>query len=98
MLAPPVAARLADRLRAPVRPELTGREVEVLGLVSEGLTDAQVADKAYHQEAAIPMAAGSETHGGTDVFLGAIGKGADNFAGVITNTEVFGLIRKAMGL
>ena len=62
------------------------------------LTDAQVADKAYHQEAAIPMSAGSETHGGTDVFLGAIGKGADNFAGVITNTEVFGLIRKAMGL
>ena len=41
------------------------------------LTDAQVADKAYHQEAAIPMAAGSETHGGTDVFLGAIGKGAE---------------------
>ena len=31
VLAPPVAARLADRLRAPARPELTGREVEVLG-------------------------------------------------------------------
>ncbi|MBS0609425.1 MAG: alkaline phosphatase, partial [Proteobacteria bacterium] len=62
------------------------------------LTDAQVADKAYHQEAAIPMASGSETHGGTDVFLGATGKGADLFTGTLTNTEVFGLIRKATGL
>ena len=62
------------------------------------LTDAQVADKNYHQEAAIPMGAGSETHGGTDVFLGAIGKGAENFTGVITNPEVFGLVRKASGL
>lgn len=62
------------------------------------LTDAQVADKTYHQEAAIPMAAGSETHGGTDVFLGAIGLGAENFTGIITNTEVFGLIRKSVGL
>ncbi len=33
----------------------------------------------YHQEAAIRMPVGSETHGGTDVFLGAIGLGADNF-------------------
>ncbi|RTL40488.1 MAG: alkaline phosphatase [Rhodocyclaceae bacterium] len=62
------------------------------------LTDAQVADKNYHQEAAIPMAAGSETHGGTDVFLGAIGRGADKFTGVITNTEVFNLIRQSVGL
>lgn len=62
------------------------------------LTDAQVADKAYHQEAAIPMAVGSETHGGADVFLGAIGRGADTFTGVLTNTDVFGLIRKAVGL
>ncbi len=62
------------------------------------LTDAQVADKTYHQEAAIPMAAGSETHGGTDVFLGAIGRGAENFSGVITNTEVFNLIRQSVGL
>lgn len=62
------------------------------------LTDAQVADKSYHQEAAIPMAAGSETHGGTDVFLGAIGLGAENFTGIITNTDVFGLIRKSVGL
>ena len=62
------------------------------------LDDATVVAKTYHQEAAIPMAAGSETHGGTDVFLGAIGVGAQNFTGVITNTDVFGLIRKAVGL
>jgi len=62
------------------------------------LTDAQVFDKTYHQEATIPTAAGSETHGGGDVFLGAIGKGAESFTGVIENTAVFGLIRNAMGL
>ena len=62
------------------------------------LTDAQVFDKTYHQEATIPVAAGSETHGGADVFLGAIGKGAESFTGVIENTAVFGLIRNAMGL
>ncbi|MBV5294751.1 MAG: alkaline phosphatase [Curvibacter lanceolatus] len=62
------------------------------------LTDAQVFDKTYHQEATIPVAAGSETHGGADVFLGAIGKGAESFTGVIENTAVFGLIRNAMDL
>ena len=62
------------------------------------LTHTQVFDKSYHQEATIPTTAGNETHGGADVFLGAIGKGADSFAGVMENTAVFGLIRKAMGL
>ena len=62
------------------------------------LTDALVFDKNYHQEAAILTPAGSETHGGADVFLGAIGKGADTFGGVLDNTAVFGLIRKATGL
>jgi alkaline phosphatase len=62
------------------------------------LQDAQVGDKNYHQEAAIPTAAGSETHGGADVFLGAIGARAESFAGVMDNTAVFGLIRKAAGL
>ncbi len=62
------------------------------------LTDAQVFDKAYHQEATIPMSAGSETHGGGDVFIGAMGRGAENFHGVIDNTKVFGLIRQAFNL
>ena len=62
------------------------------------LDDAAVNADTFHQEAAIPTAAGSETHGGTDVFLGAIGKGADNFHGVIENSHVFDLIRTATGL
>ncbi len=62
------------------------------------LTDSQVFADSYHQEAAIPVGAGSETHGGTDVFLGAMGRNADSFAGVIDNTKVFTLIRSAMDL
>jgi alkaline phosphatase len=62
------------------------------------LTDAQVADVDYHQESVIPMPAGGETHGGTDVFIGATGLGAPSFTGIIENVEVFGLVRKAAGL
>ena len=62
------------------------------------LSDNQVFADTYHQEAAIPTSAGSETHGGTDVFLGAMGKNADSFAGVIDNTKVFTLIRSAIDL
>ncbi len=62
------------------------------------LTDADVFAATYHQEATIQTAAGSETHGGGDVFLGAIGKGAEKFTGVLVNTEVFGLIRGIFGL
>ena len=52
----------------------------------------------YHQEAVIRTAAGNETHGGTDVFLGAIGKGSETFLGTIDNTKVFGLVKTAGGL
>ena len=52
----------------------------------------------YHQEAVVRVATGSETHGGADVFLGAIGKGADTFMGTIDNTKVFGLVKAASGL
>ncbi len=52
----------------------------------------------YHQEAVVRVAAGSETHGGTDVFLGAIGKGSENFLGTIDNTKVYGLVKTASGL
>ncbi len=53
---------------------------------------------AYHQEAVIRVSAGNETHGGTDVFLGAIGKGSDTFLGTIDNTKVFTLVKNAVGL
>ncbi len=62
------------------------------------LDDGAVFANTYHQEAAIRVAAGSETHGGTNVFLGAIGKGSDQFFGVMDNTKVFKLIRDAAGL
>jgi alkaline phosphatase len=52
----------------------------------------------YHQEAVVKVGIGSETHGGTDVFLGAIGMGADTFHGSIDNTKVFTLVKAAAGL
>jgi alkaline phosphatase len=62
------------------------------------LDDATTSANTYHQEAVVRMPAGGETHGGTDVFLGAIGKGADTFTGTIDNTQVFGLVKNASGL
>lgn len=62
------------------------------------LTDAAVGDKNYHQEAVVQMGVGGETHGGADVFLGAMGVGADSFHGMLDNTAVFALIRTAVGL
>ncbi|PFH09113.1 alkaline phosphatase [Collimonas sp. PA-H2] len=62
------------------------------------LSDMQVADKDYLQESVIPTEAGGETHGGTNVFIGAQGMGAGNIRGVLDNTEVFGLVKKAVGL
>ena len=53
----------------------------------------------FQQEAVVQTGfADSETHGGTDVFLGAIGVGSDNFHGSLENIEVFNLVRKAIGL
>jgi alkaline phosphatase len=60
-----------------------------------GLTDAIVSADGYRQEAAIRT--GSETHGGADVFLGAIGAGSETFRGTIDNTRVFSLIKEAAG-
>jgi len=62
------------------------------------LTDDVVFANTYHQEAAIRVSAGSETHGGTDVFIGAQGNGAESFQGFMDNTKVFTLVRKAAGL
>ncbi|MDM0004625.1 alkaline phosphatase [Variovorax sp. J22G73] len=70
-------------------------------LATRGAIDStELESKDYRQEAVVPTdaASDSETHGGADVFLGAQGMGAENFSGVITNTDVFGLIRKAVGL
>jgi alkaline phosphatase len=66
--------------------------------VGLNLTEATTGADNYHQEATIEVGAGSETHGGTDVFLGAIGMGADTFHGSIDNTKVFTLVKTAAGL
>ena len=62
------------------------------------LTDEIAAGDDYHQEAVVRTKAGSETHGGADVYLGAAGANAELFRGTIDNTRVFDLIKTAAGL
>lgn len=53
VLAPPVAAKLVTRMRAPATDNLTPREVEVLGAVSEGLTNAEIGRRLFIGEATV---------------------------------------------
>ncbi|MFC5461189.1 alkaline phosphatase [Massilia niabensis] len=62
------------------------------------LTDEMAAADDYHQEAVVRTRTGAETHGGADVYLGAIGANAELFRGTIDNTRVFSLIKTAAGL
>lgn len=55
----------------------------------QSLTEAQTSANDFHQEAAVRMPAGGETHGGTDVSIMAIGQGSQLFAGFHDNVEVF---------
>lgn len=67
-------------------------------LDKEGWCTGTAADD-FQQEAIVQTGfADSETHGGTDVFLGALGVGSELFHGSLENIEVFDLIRKAIGL
>lgn len=59
------------------------------------LTDDIAAADDYHQEAVVRTRLGAETHGGADVYLGAIGAHAELFRGTIDNTRVFNLIKTA---
>lgn len=61
------------------------------------LTGDVVSADSYRQESVVRTAIGDETHGGTDVYLGAIGAGAERFGGTIDNTRVFELIKQAAG-
>lgn len=62
------------------------------------LSDEIAAGDDYHQEAVVRTRMGAETHGGADVYLGAIGANAELFRGTIDNTRVFSLIKTAAGL
>jgi DNA-binding NarL/FixJ family response regulator len=53
VLAPPIAARLITRMRVPPTPNLTSRELEVLALVSRGLTNAEIGRELYIGEATV---------------------------------------------
>jgi len=53
VLAPPVAARLVNRMRAPAAESLTPREVQVLAEVARGLTNADVGRSLYIGEATV---------------------------------------------
>lgn len=53
VLAPTVAARLADRIRAPKGPELTERELDVLRHVARGLSNAEVGRALFIGEATV---------------------------------------------
>lgn len=62
------------------------------------LLSATVLGDNYMQEAGVRTAAGSETHGGGDVMLFATGAGAAGFKGTMDNTQVFTILRTALGL
>ena len=53
VLAPSVAGRLVDRVRRPQQTTLSAREVEVLGLVAKGLTNADVGRALHISEATV---------------------------------------------
>lgn len=53
VLAPPVAARLAERLRAPAPVELTPRELDVLRAVARGLSNGEVGRELFIGEATV---------------------------------------------
>jgi alkaline phosphatase len=55
-----------------------------------------VLDPRYAQESAVPLR--HSTHEGSDVFATASGPGAEGLAGFLDNTEIFEIVRRALGL
>ncbi|MFI6286419.1 response regulator [Streptomyces sp. NPDC051018] len=83
VLAPSVAARLVDRLRAhPERPRLSDRETAVLRLVAEGCTNAEIGRRLFIGESTV------KTH-----LLRVFGKlGVDDRTAAVTSAMRLGLL------
>ncbi len=82
VLAPVVASRLMRRLQRPTT-ELTSRELEVLQLAAEGLTNRQIAQRLFVSEATV------KSH-----LVHVFGKlGVDNRTGAVSRARTTGLIR-----
>ncbi len=62
------------------------------------LNDLAIADRDLRYESAIDVTEGGSTIGGADVPLSAIGANTSRFHGTLDNTQVFTLLREAMGL
>ena len=83
VLSPSVAGRLVNRVRTPRAPALSGREVEVLGLVAKGLTNAEIGLALHISEATV------KTH-----LLRAFGKlGVSDRTAAVTTAMAAGLLR-----
>jgi DNA-binding NarL/FixJ family response regulator len=81
-LAPGVANRLMDRLRSP-RPALSGRELEILGLLAKGLSNRAISRELFISEATV------KTH-----LVHVFDKlGVDNRTAAITTALQRGIIR-----
>ncbi|MFC7549284.1 response regulator [Plantactinospora sp. GCM10030261] len=53
VLAPVVASKLVQQVRTPVGPRLSAREIEVLRLVSQGMTNAEIGRALFISEATV---------------------------------------------
>ncbi len=53
VLAPSVATRLVQQVRAPARPSLSARELEVLALVARGMTNAEIGRALFISETTV---------------------------------------------
>lgn len=82
-LPPPIAAKLVTRMRAPRGTELTAREVSVLELVAEGMTNAEIGRRLHISEPTVKT-----------YLVRAFGKlGVDDRTAAVTSAMRQGILR-----